>query len=128
MTIQELATITQERTAVKIAIINNGYLGMVRQWQELFYGRRYVATPLSSPDFVKIAEAYGIAAVRVKTRLEVLPAIQKAMEHAGPFLIDFVVEPEENVYPMVPPGAALADLIEAPRTQLVAPGSDRVSE
>jgi acetolactate synthase-1/2/3 large subunit len=128
MTIQELATITQERTAVKIAIINNGYLGMVRQWQELFYGRRYVATPLSSPDFVKIAEAYGIAAVRVSTKLEVVPAIQKAMEYEGPFLIDFVVEPEENVYPMVPPGAALADLIEAPRTQLVAPGSDRVSE
>ncbi|OGO08429.1 MAG: acetolactate synthase, large subunit, biosynthetic type [Chloroflexi bacterium RBG_13_60_13] len=128
MTIQELATITQERTAVKIAIINNGYLGMVRQWQELFYGRRYVATPLSSPDFVKIAEAYGIAAVRVRTRLEVVPAIQKAMEYAGPFLIDFVVEPEENVYPMVPPGAALADLIEAPRAQMVAPGSDRVSE
>jgi len=128
MTMQELATITQERTAVKIAIINNGYLGMVRQWQELFYGRRYVATPLSSPDFVKIAEAYGIAAVRVKTRLEVVPALQQAMEHDGPFLIDFVVEPEENVYPMVPPGAALADLIEAPRTQLVAPGSDRVSE
>jgi acetolactate synthase-1/2/3 large subunit len=128
MTIQELATITQERTAVKIAIINNGYLGMVRQWQELFYGRRYVATPLSSPDFVKIAEAYGIAAVRVRTRPEVVPAIQKAMEHDGPFLIDFVVEPEENVYPMVPPGAALADLIEVPRTQLVAPGSDRVSE
>jgi len=101
---------------------------MVRQWQELFYGRRYVATPLSSPDFVKIAEAYGIAAVRVSTKMEVVPAIQKAMEYEGPFLIDFVVEPEENVYPMVPPGAALADLIEAPRTQLVAPGSDRVSE
>ncbi len=128
MTIQELATVAQEKTAIKIAIMNNGFLGMVRQWQELFYGRRYVATPLSGPDFVKIAEAYGIPAMRVRTRLEVIPAIQKAMEHSGPFLIDFVVEPEENVYPMVPPGAALADLIEAPRTELVAPGSDRVSE
>ena len=128
MTIQELATVAQEKTAIKIAIINNGFLGMVRQWQELFYGRRYVATPLSGPDFVKIADAYGIPAMRVRTRLEVIPAIQTAMEHSGPFLIDFVVEPEENVYPMVPPGAALADLIEAPRTELVAPGSDRVSE
>lgn len=128
MTIQELATAAQEKTAIKIAIMNNGFLGMVRQWQELFYGRRYVATPLSGPDFVKIAEAYGIPSMRVRTRLEVIPAIQKAMEHSGPFLIDFVVEPEENVYPMVPPGAALADLIEAPRTELVAPGSDRVSE
>ena len=128
MTIQELATVAQEKTAIKMAIINNGFLGMVRQWQELFYGRRYVATPLSSPDFVKIAEAYGISGMRVKSRLEVKPAIQKAMEHPGPFLIDFVVEPEENVYPMVPPGATLADLIEAPRLELVAPGTDRVSE
>ncbi len=114
MTIQELATIVQEKVAVKIAIINNGYLGMVRQWQELFYEKRYVATPLSGPDYVKIAEAYGISALRVKSREEVVPAIKQAMEHQGPFLIDFVVEPEENVYPMVAPGTALAEVVEEP--------------
>jgi acetolactate synthase-1/2/3 large subunit len=117
MTIQELATIAQEKVAVKIAIINNGYLGMVRQWQELFYGKRYVATPLSGPDFVKIAEAYGISALRVKRKEEVVPAIEQAMSKPVPFLIDFVVEPEENVYPMVPPGAALAELLEEPRRE-----------
>ena len=122
MTIQELATAAQERTAVKIAILNNGFLGMVRQWQELFYERRYVATPLMGPDFLKIAEAYGIPALRVKKKREVVPAIQKAMEYEGPFLIDFVVEPEENVYPMVPPGAALAEIIEGPKREAVSPG------
>ncbi len=123
MTIQELATVVQERTAIKIAIINNGYLGMVRQWQELFYQRRYVATPLMGPDFVKIAEAYGIPGLRVKTRREVVPAIQKAMEEQGPFLLDFMVEPEENVYPMVPPGATLAEIIEGPKKEAVAPST-----
>jgi len=117
MTIQELATIVQEKVAVKIAIINNGYLGMVRQWQELFYGRRYVATPLSSPDFVKIAEAYGLPGLRVRHKEEVVPAIEQAMEEQGPFLIDFVVEPEENVYPMVTPGAALTEVLEGPRKE-----------
>jgi acetolactate synthase-1/2/3 large subunit len=112
MTIQELATVVQENLAVKIAIINNRFLGMVRQWQQLFYQRRYVATSLSGPDFVKVAEAYGIAAIKVTDRLQVMPAVERAMEHNGPFLIDFVVEPEENVYPMVPPGAALAEIIE----------------
>ena len=115
MTIQELATIVQDNIAVKIAIIHNSYLGMVRQWQELFYGKRYVATPLSGPDYVKLAEAYGLPGLRVTRKAEVVPAIQQAMEEPGPFLIDFVVEPEENVYPMVPPGAALAEVIEAPQ-------------
>ena len=118
MTIQELGTIVQENLAVKIAIINNRFLGMVRQWQQLFYQRRYVATPLSGPDFVKVAEAYGIAAIKVTDKLQVIPAIQRAMEHQGPFLIDFVVEPEENVYPMVPPGAALAEIMEEPREEV----------
>ena len=117
MTIQELATIAQEKVAVKIAIIDNGYLGMVRQWQELFYEKRYVATPLSGPDYVKVAEAYGIPGLRVKHKEEVVPAIEKAMAEPGPFLIDFVVEPEENVYPMVPPGAALAEVVEAPKKE-----------
>jgi acetolactate synthase-1/2/3 large subunit len=118
MTIQELATIAQENLAVKVAIINNGYLGMVRQWQELFYGRRYVATPLSGPDFVKIAEAYGIPALRVKHNDEVVSAIEQAMNYQGPFIIDFMIEPEENVYPMVPPGASLAEVLEKPKREV----------
>jgi len=120
MTIQELGTIAQENLAVKIAILNNGFLGMVRQWQELFYQRRYVATPLAGPDFVKVAEAYGIAAMRVTDKLMVTSAIERAMAHHGPFLIDFQVEPEENVYPMVPPGAALAEILEQPREEVKA--------
>jgi len=114
MTIQELATAVQEKVAVKIAVLRNNYLGMVRQWQEMFYGKRYVATPLSSPDFVKVAEAYGLPGLRVERREEVAPAIQQAMAEPGPFLIDFIVEPEENVYPMVPPGASLAEVLEEP--------------
>ena len=119
MTIQELATIVQDNIAVKIAIIHNSYLGMVRQWQELFYGKRYVATPLSGPDYVKIAEAYGIPGLRVKHKEEVVPAIEQAMAEQGPFLIDFVVEPEENIYPMVPPGAALSEVIEEPEAKVL---------
>jgi len=115
MTIQELATIVQEKLAVKMAILNNGYLGMVRQWQELFYSKHYVATPLYGPDFVKVAEAYGIAGERVTDRRAVKGAIQRAMQHDGPFLIDFRTEPEENIYPMVPPGATLSEMMEAPR-------------
>ena len=117
MTVQELGTIVQEHLAVKIAIINNGYLGMVRQWQEFFYERRYVDTKLWNPDFVKIAEAYDIPGIKVKSREEVTPAIQKAMDYPGPFLIDFVVEPEENVYPMVQPGESLSQILERPRPE-----------
>ena len=117
MTIQELATIVQEKAAVKIAIINNGYLGMVRQWQELFFQKRYVATPLSGPDFVRVASAYGIPGLKVVRREEVVPAIERAMAEEGPFLIDFVVEPEENVYPMVVPGASIAEVLEAPKKE-----------
>jgi len=118
MTIQELATITQENLAIKIAIINNGYLGMVRQWQELFYQRCYVDTELWNPDFVKIAEAYNIPGIKVKHREEVIPAIQSAMDYPGPFLIDFVVEPEENVYPIVQPGQSLSKILESPTTDM----------
>jgi acetolactate synthase-1/2/3 large subunit len=118
MTIHELATLVQDQIAVKIAIINNGYLGMVRQWQELFYGKRYVATPLSCPDFVKIAEAYCIPGLRVTRREEVAGAIQQAMAQDGPFLIDFMVAPEENVYPIVPPGASNAEFMEHPRKEV----------
>ncbi|NLE07786.1 MAG: biosynthetic-type acetolactate synthase large subunit [Dehalococcoidales bacterium] len=115
MTLQELATISQERTAVKIAIMNNGFLGMVRQWQEFFYEKRYVATPLLGPNFVKLAEAYGIPAVRVTKKEEVIPAINKAMGEDGPFLIDFNISPEENVYPMIPSGEDVNAMLEEPR-------------
>jgi len=115
MTIQELATIAKEKIAVKIAILNNGFLGMVRQWQDLFYEKRYVATPLNCPDFVKIAEAYCIPGLTVRHKKDVAPAIKKAMDEPGPFLINFMVEPEENVYPMVPPGASLAEVMEEPK-------------
>jgi len=118
MTIQELATIAKENIAVKIAILNNGFLGMVRQWQEMFYEKRYVATPLNCPDFVKIAEAYCIPGMTVKNKSEVIPAIEKAMEEPGPYLLNFMVEPEENVYPMVPPGASLAEVIEEPQREV----------
>jgi len=117
MTIQELATIAQERAAVKIAVFNNGYLGMVRQWQDLFYEKRYVATPLSGPDFVRIAEAYGISGARVKHDKEIAPAVERAMAEDRPFLIDFMVEPEENVYPMIAPGDSLSEIIEAPKKE-----------
>ncbi|MDP2919508.1 MAG: biosynthetic-type acetolactate synthase large subunit [Dehalococcoidia bacterium] len=117
MTLHELATIQQERLAIKIAIMNNGFLGMVRQWQELFHGKRYVATPLWGPDFVKLAEAYGIPAVLVRRKEQVIPAIQQAIAHEGPYVIDFGIEPEENVYPMVPPGASLAQVLEAPKKE-----------
>jgi len=119
MTLQELATVVQENIAVKIAIINNGFLGMVRQWQELFYGRRYVHTPLTGPDFVKIAEAYGVSAMRVSDKKLVVSAIEKAMDHKGPFLLDFIVEPEECVFPIVPPGAALVEALEMPAPEKV---------
>jgi len=117
MTIQELATVQQERLPLKIAIFNNGYLGMVRQWQEMFFEKRYVATPLSGPDFAKVAEAYGIPATTVKHHDEVAPAIARAMKESGAFLIDFRVEPEENVYPMVQLGGSLVDLIEDPNRE-----------
>jgi acetolactate synthase-1/2/3 large subunit len=114
MNIQELGTIAREKIGVKIAIMNNGYLGMVRQWQELFYEKKYVATPLCCPDFVKVAEAYRIPGLTVKHKEDVVPAIKKAMEEIGPFLLNFIVEPEENVYPMVPAGASLSEIVEEP--------------
>lgn len=114
MTQAELATLVQERLKINIAIINNGFLGMVRQWQQLFYARRYAATPISSPDFVKLADAHGIAALRVTRREEVIPAVQSARANPGPVLIDFRVQQEDCVYPMVPAGAALHDMIRRP--------------
>lgn len=116
MTLQELAVIKQEHDLpIKIAIINNGFLGMVRQWQQLFYERRYTGTPIWAPDFVKLAEAYDIPGLRVTRPDEVAAAIEQANNTPGPFLIDFRVKEEVNVYPMVPPGAAVDQLIRRPK-------------
>src|SRR5437762_3288545 len=119
MTMSELATIVQEKINVKIAIINNGYLGMVRQWQEFFYDKRYVATPLVAPDFAALANAFGIRGERVTKRAEVVPIIQSARESDETVLIDFRVEQEDSVYPMVAAGASLSDMIRRPNNPLV---------
>ncbi len=111
MNIQELGTIAQERLPIKVAVLNNGYLGMVRQWQEIFYQQRYTATKLENPDFAKLAEAYGIMGLTVRNKAEVVPAIQRALHYDGPAVLDFIIEPEENVFPMVPPGSTLSDMI-----------------
>ena len=114
MTMSELATIQQEKLNINIAIINNGFLGMVRQWQEFFYERNYEATPLLNPNFVKLAEAYGIRSIAVTERSQVLPAVRMARDHDGPVLLDFKVEQEDTVYPMVAAGASLNDMIRRP--------------
>ena len=114
MTQAELATIQQERLDINIAIINNGFLGMVRQWQEFFYEKRYAQTPMLSPDFVKLADAYGMAAHRVTRREEVIPSVRSARRSGTAVLIDFRVVQEEVVYPMVPAGAALDAMIRRP--------------
>ena len=117
MTLQELATMVDEHTPVRLAIINNGFLGMVRQWQELFYEDNYVSVSISQPDFVKLADAYGIKAIRVTERDQVDAAIAEANAHPGPVLVDFQVEAEGNVWPMVPAGAALSETVEAPESE-----------
>ena len=114
MTQAELATAAQEDVKVNVAIIDNGYLGMVRQWQEFFYQRRYAATPMRNPDFVKIAEAHGLTGLRVTQRSEVEDAVRKAQNTPGTVLIDFKVEQEDSVYPMVPAGADLHNMIRRP--------------
>ncbi len=112
MNIQELATAVQYNLPVKVAILNNGFLGMVRQWQELFYGRRYSHTRMDvAPDFVRLAEAYGALGLRATRPEEVRPLIEKALAHPGPVLMDFHVAPEEGVYPMVPAGAPLTKML-----------------
>jgi acetolactate synthase-1/2/3 large subunit len=117
MTIQELATIVQEKLPLKIAILNNGFLGMVRQWQQLFFEGRYSGTPLLGPDFAKVAEAYGIPGTTVREKSQVVPAIEQAMATDGPVLIDFIVEQEENVYPMVAPGSSIGDMLRRPQPE-----------
>lgn len=116
MTSCELATIAQENLDIKIALINNGYLGMVRQWQEFFYDGRYHATPLRNPDFVKLADAHGIPGLDVRERSHVIPSVEHARSHKGPCLLNFHVEKEDSVYPMVPAGASLHEMILRPGT------------
>lgn len=111
MNIQELMTVVANKIPVKVAILNNGYLGMVRQWQELFYKRRYSYTKLDNPDFVKLAEAYGAVGMRITKKEDVRKSIEKAIEIDNTVLLDFVVEEEENVYPMVPAGEAINRMI-----------------
>ena len=123
MTMCELATAMQEQLDINVAIINNGYLGMVRQWQEFFYDKRYAATPLSGPDFVKLAEAFGAWAGAVTKRSEVIGAVNTARRQPRTAVIDFRVEQEDTVYPMVPAGADLHKMIRRP-SPLVETGAD----
>lgn len=111
MNIQELATVAHNNIPVKVVILNNMYLGMVRQWQELFYDRRYAYTELSPVDFVKVANAYGVEGMRVEEKADVRGALETALSHDGPFVLDFRIEREENVFPMVPAGAAINEMI-----------------
>ena len=114
MNMQEIATMVQEGIPVKMAIFNNGYLGMVRQWQQFFHGRRYSATPIWSPDYVRLAEAYGIPGWRVERgRPGGRRRSRGALEHEGPALVEFLIEQEANVFPMIPPGASLSEPIES---------------
>ena len=114
MTAAELSTIVQEKLAINIAVINNGFLGMVRQWQETFYEKNYSASPMLSPDFVMLAAAHGIEGATVADRLEVIPTVARARTGARPFLINFQVEKEDGVYPMIAPGAALHEMVRRP--------------
>lgn len=114
MTLCELATIVQERRPIKIAVINNGYLGMVRQWQDIMYEKRYSGTPLTNPDFARLAAAYGIPALTVTERTAVDDAVAQARRSDGPFLLDFRVDPLANVYPMVLPGKSNSEMLRRP--------------
>jgi acetolactate synthase-1/2/3 large subunit len=112
MNIQEMMTAVVEKLNVKVAILNNGYLGMVRQWQELFYKKRYSQVKMINPDFVKLAEAYGAKGLRVTKKEDVEKAITEAINTDNVVVMDFIVEPEENVFPMVPAGEAINKMIE----------------
>jgi acetolactate synthase-1/2/3 large subunit len=114
MTSAELSTVVQEHLDIRIAVINNGFLGMVRQWQEFIYEGNYACVSILSPDFVKLAAAHGITGATVHKRSEVLPAVEAARSHSGPFLVNFLVEKEDAVYPMIAPGSALDEMIRRP--------------
>ena len=108
MTVQELGTISQEKLPVKIVILNNDFLGMVRQWQELFFEKRYSFTEITSPDFVKLAAAYGIPGATVSDRKDLEPAMKSMIEADGPYLLEVKIEQEDNIFPMVPAGATVS--------------------
>jgi acetolactate synthase-1/2/3 large subunit len=112
MNLQELATISSNRLPVKIIILNNGTLGMVRQWQELFFDERYSATILENPDFVKLAQAYGIKSLRIDQTNDVEMALKEALNYDGPVLLDVIIPQDENVFPMVPEGASINEMLE----------------
>jgi acetolactate synthase-1/2/3 large subunit len=120
MTQCELATVQQEKLDIKIAIVNNGYLGMVRQWQEFFYDKRYAATPMLSPDFVALARAYSIPGHCVRRRADTVSTVELARHTPGPVLIEFQVEQEDAVFPMVPAGANLDAMIRRPEEEVKA--------
>jgi acetolactate synthase-1/2/3 large subunit len=115
MTLQELATVVQERLPIKIAILNNGFLGMVRQWQEMFYDRNYSGSPLLGPDFAKLAAAYGIASATIESKEDVAAAVTAARDLDGPMLIDFRIEREHNVFPIVPVGQPIDRMLRRPK-------------
>ena len=119
MNVQELVTVARCKLPVKMILLDNSSLGMVRQWQELFYQNNIVATPLKNPDFVKLAEAFHIKGLRAEKKEQVAGVIHEAMQHPGPVVIDFQVRYGENCYPMVPPGASLDETIDAPAPQEV---------
>lgn len=122
MNVQELATVVQEKLPLKMAVLNNGYLGMVRQWQQLFFEGRYSGTPLLGPDFARLAEAYGIPGITVREKSEVEEVVRRASQMEGPVLMDFRIVQEENVYPMVTPGAGVVDMIRRPEPMPVKAG------
>src|SRR5439155_3367611 len=118
MTACELSTCAQEGLKINIAVINNGFLGMVRQWQEMFYERRYAATPMLSPDFVKLAEAHGLTGLRCSERKDLGGIIAEARQQSGTVVADFRVSAEENVYPMVPSGGDIGEMIRRPQVRV----------
>lgn len=111
MTLQELGTIVQNKLPVKIIILNNNFLGMVRQWQELFFKKRYSFTELQNPDFIAIGKGFGMEGHKVTKREDLDSSIQKMLDYDGPYLLEVVVEKEDNVFPMVPAGASVSDII-----------------
>jgi acetolactate synthase-1/2/3 large subunit len=115
MTIQELGTINQTDAAVKVVLLNNKFLGMVRQWQELFFDKRYSQTHMENPDFIKIAEGYGIKGKKVLSRPELSTAIEDMLNHKGAYLLEVSIEKENNVFPMVPTGASVSDVMLEPK-------------
>jgi len=114
MTIQELGTISQYEIGVKVIVLNNNFLGMVRQWQQLFFEKRYSFTEMKNPDFVGIAKAYGLASQKVTSRDQLEGAIQEMVDHPGPYVLEVVVEQEDNVFPMIPTGASISDILLEP--------------